>query len=50
MVEDKEIKLENIADYLIERGIKTQYLHSEVKTMPVFVSLATRLLMEVTFC
>jgi len=24
---------EEIADYLVERGIKTQYLHSEVKTM-----------------
>jgi excinuclease ABC subunit B len=24
---------EEISDYLIERGIKTQYLHSEVKTM-----------------
>lgn len=24
---------EEIADYLIERGIKTQYLHSEIKTM-----------------
>ena len=24
---------EEISDYLIERGIKTQYLHSEIKTM-----------------
>jgi len=24
---------EEIADYLVERGIKTQYLHSEIKTM-----------------